>query len=284
MLQISELYIYPIKSLAGIPVKEARVTETGFEHDRRWMLVDENNGFISQREVPQMALMRTAIESDGLKVTYKGDNLFISFSTPPPIDGDRVAVTIWDDTCTAEYVSDEADKWFSAMLGINCRLVYMPDDTRRIANQRYAPENAVTSFADGYPFLMIGQASLDDLNSRLNIPLPMNRFRPNIVFTGGQPYEEDLMGQFITGNINFYGVKLCARCIMTIIDQSNAKKGKEPLKTLATYRQKNNKILFGQNLVHKGGGIIRVGDIIEVLKLNHEDRFLVASEHVWCKP
>jgi uncharacterized protein YcbX len=279
MLQISELYIYPIKSLAGILVNEARVTLTGFEHDRRWMLVDENNLFISQREAPEMALMKTAIESNGLKITYKGNDLFISFLTPTL--GCRAAVTIWDDTCTAEYVSNEADKWFSTMLGINCRLVYMPDDTRRIADQRYAHENDITSFADAYPFLIIGQASLDDLNSRLPAPLPMNRFRPNIVFTGGSPFEEDTMACFTIGDIEFYGVKLCARCVITTIDQGNATKGKEPLKTLASYRRKENKILFGQNLVHKGDGIITIGDTMEVLKLNYEERFMVPLRQIF---
>ena len=163
MLRVSELYIYPIKSLAGISVKEAMVTKTGFEHDRRWMLVDESNIFITQREVPQMALMKVKIEGDGLSVTYHSERLLIPFRAST---NRREPVTIWDDTCTAEYVSKEADSWFSAMLGITCRLVHLPDDTRRIVDQRYAPENSITSFADAYPFLMIGQASLDDLVRR----------------------------------------------------------------------------------------------------------------------
>jgi uncharacterized protein YcbX len=277
MLQISELYIYPIKSLAGISVTEALVTPTGFEHDRRWMLVDESNMFISQREAPQMARMKVTIEDYGLKITYKGDHLSIPFDTPSSPLGGRGAVTIWDDTCIAEYVSKEADEWFSTMLEINCRLVFLPDDTKRVVDQRYAPQDAITSFADAYPFLIIGQASLDDLNSRLSVPLPMNRFRPNIVFTGGKPFEEDMMACFTIGDIEFYGVKLCARCTITTIDQSTAARGKEPLKTLAAYRQKANKILFGQNLVHKGGGIVKIGDTIEVLKLNHEERFMIPS-------
>lgn len=275
MLQISELFIYPIKSMAGISVNEARVTATGFEHDRRWMLVDENNCFISQREVPQMALIKVEAGDEGLKVSNSGSDFFIPF-----YDGDSrggVTVTIWDDTCNADYVSPEADQWFSNVLGIKCRLVYMPDDSNRLVDQRYAPGNLVTSFSDGYPFLIIGQASLDELNSRLAVPVPMDRFRPNIVFTGGNPFEEDTMASFTVGDINFYGVKLCARCIMTTINQNDASKGKEPLKTLASYRQKNNKILFGQNLVHEGNGIIAVRDVMTVLKLNHEDRFIITT-------
>ncbi|HEY2582598.1 MAG TPA: MOSC N-terminal beta barrel domain-containing protein [Mucilaginibacter sp.] len=272
MLQVTELFIYPIKSLAGISVKEARVTNMGFEYDRRWMLVDEYNLFITQRTVPQMALMKVAIEKDGLTVTYHAEELFIPFNAST---NSRELFTIWDDTCTGEYVSKEADAWFSAMLDMNCRLVHMPDDTRRLVEQNYAPENSIMSFADAYPFLMIGQASLDELNSRLTEALPMNRFRPNIVFSGGQPFEEDLIGEFIINGINFQGAKLCARCPIPTINQDTATRGKEPLKTLASYRQKNNKIYFGQNLIHEGNGIISVGDQLLVKSFNHEDRFMI---------
>jgi uncharacterized protein YcbX len=276
MLQISELYIYPIKSLAGISVKKAQITATGFEHDRRWLLIDANNCFITQREFNQMALLQVAVETAGLQVTHKVNHksIFIPFNNPQN-QYEQVIVTIWDDSCNAKLVNNEADSWFTEILGINCRLVYMPDDTRRLVDQRYAPENAITSFADAYPFMMIGQASLDDLNKRLVEPLPMNRFRPNIVFTGGDPYEEDLYGHITMGEINFYGVKLCARCVLTTVNQANAKKGKEPLKTLASYRFKNNKILFGQNLVHEGLGEITVGDELIVLLENIEERFIV---------
>jgi uncharacterized protein len=275
MLQISELYIYPIKSLPGIALKEAKVTATGFEYDRRWMLVDENNLFISQREAPQMTQLHVSLEKDGLLVKHKSsdNSINIPFNVPP--SAGRGIVTIWDDTCEGEYLSDEADKWFTAMMGIKCRLVYMPDDCKRIVDQRYAPADAVTSFSDAYPFLIIGQASLDDLNSRLHVALPIDRFRPNIVFTGGDPFEEDLMGNFTINSINFYGVKLCARCPIPTIDQNNGIKGKEPLKTLASYRSKNNKIYFGQNLIHKGAGIITIGDKLQTIGLNHDERFMI---------
>ncbi|GAC1550680.1 MAG: MOSC domain-containing protein [Mucilaginibacter sp.] len=273
MLQISGLYIYPVKSLAGIAVKEAAVTATGFKHDRRWMLVDVNNRFISQREVPQLALLQVAIERDGLLVTHKikGNHIAIPFES----SGIETTVTIWDDTCTGEYVSKEIDEWFMEVLGLNCRLVYMPDTSKRLVDQRYAPGNAITSFSDAYPFLIIGQASLDDLNSRLDKVLPVNRFRPNIVFTGGEPYGEDLFAHITIGNINFYGVKLCDRCVMTTIDQNSLAKAKEPLKTLAEYRRKGNKILFGQNLVHDGDGVIAIGDQLQIISINHEERFII---------
>jgi hypothetical protein len=280
MLKISQLYIYPIKSLGGIALNRATVTDRGFKYDRRWMLVDQNNLFISQREIPQMALMRLKIADDGILVDYPVKNACLTIPFQPQTH-ELADVTIWDDTCTGQFVSDEADKWFSSMLDLKCRLVYMPDETERIADQHYAHHNTIVSFADGYPFLLIGQASLDDLNNRLTEPLPMDRFRPNIVFAGGEPFQEDAMHTFTIGNIVFRGVKLCARCIITTIDQANGAKSKEPLKTLAQYRFKDNKILFGQNLVHESLGEISVGDRLEVLKLNHEDRFNINSKAIY---
>jgi uncharacterized protein YcbX len=280
MLKISQLYIYPIKSLGGIALNKAIVTDRGFEYDRRWMLVDHNNLFISQRENPQMALMKLQITDAGIKIDYpvKNSSFIIPFQ---PQTNEFADVTIWDDTCAGQFVSDEADEWFSNVLDIKCRLVYMPDETERIADRRYAHHNAIVSFADGYPFLLIGQASLDDLNNRLTESLPMDRFRPNIVFAGGEPFQEDAMHTFTIGDIVFRGVKLCARCIMTTIDQATGTKNKEPLKTLAQYRFKDNKILFGQNIIHEGLGEISVGDQLEVLKLNYEDRFNINSKEIY---
>jgi uncharacterized protein YcbX len=274
MLRISQLYIYPIKSLGGIALNNVRLTDRGLEHDRRWMLIDENNRFISQRENAQMALFKLSLENEALKVTHTKDNSFIHIPFVP-LKQDTVQVTIWDDTCTGQYVSDEADAWFTQKLGINCRLVYMADDSHRPTDPRYTTEGSITSFADAYPLLLIGQASLDDLNSRLTDALPMNRFRPNIVFTGGEPYSEDTMQHIIINGINIYGVKLCARCIITTIDQATAQKSKEPLKTLSGYRRKGNKILFGQNLANIGEGILNIGDELQVISLQTNDRFMV---------
>ena len=274
MLRVSQLYIYPIKSLGGVALDKAQVTDRGFQYDRRWMLVDHNNLFISQREVHQMALLKPSLTNKGIKVTHavKLSSYTIPFDA---VKNEFAEVTIWDDTCTGQFVSDEADEWFSSMLETPCRLIYMPDNTHRITDQRYTSENSITSFSDAYPFLLIGQSSLDDLNKRLIETLPMSRFRPNIVFTGGGPYQEDAMHTFTIGNITFYGVKLCARCVMTTIDQESGLPGKEPLKTLARYRLKDKKIMFGQNLAHNGLGEIKIGDELQISKLNYEVRFLV---------
>lgn len=154
----------------------------------------------------------------------------------------------------------------------------MPEETHREVDQRYAQPGMITSFSDAYPFLLIGQGSLDDLNNRLAEPLPMNRFRPNIVFTGGQAFDEDLMNHIKIAGIDFYGAKLCARCVLTTINQETAVKAKEPLKTLATYRLKNKKILFGQNLIHEGTGVISVGSTLNVLSTHQEERFIVTQK------
>lgn len=274
MLTISELYSYPIKSLAGIKLSSAIVTDRGLEYDRRWMLIDQNNRFLSQREVAKMALLHVAIGDDVLTVNNTQDGTSIKIPKDPGNEH-VIKVTIWDDACDAIPVSDEADRWFSQALGIACRLVFMPDESQRHTDPRYANEDSITSLSDAYPFLLIGQASLDDLNNRLDEKLLINRFRPNIVFAGGAPYQEDLMNSISINGVNFNGVKLCARCNVTTIDQSNAMIGKEPLKTLAKYRVKNKKIMFGQNLVHSDTGMISVGDELIINSIHSDDRFII---------
>ena len=274
MYRVSQLIIYPIKSLGGIELNTAEVTDRGLKHDRRWMLIDENNRFLSQREHAQMALFKIEVLSHGLKVTYTTDASFIQIPFSP-LKHDMVDVVIWDDTCAGQLVSDTADAWFSIKLGIPARLVYMPDETHRATDPRYTQPGMIASFADAYPALLISQASLDDLNNRLAEPLPMNRFRPNIVFTGGEPYSEDVMNHISINGLDMYGVKLCARCVLTTIDQETIKKGKEPLKTLAGYRRKGAKILFGQNLAYSSTGIINVGDELKVFSTHTEERFFI---------
>lgn len=269
-LQLQEIYIYPIKSLGGISVPEAEVQQTGLKYDRRWMLTDSEGNFLSQRTFPQMALLQVNIESDCLIVTHK-NNLLSSLTIPLNAAGKKkVTVSIWDDVCTALEVSEIANKWFSYAVNMPVKLVYMPADTHRLVDEDYANNKEIVSFADAYPFVIIGQSSLDDLNQRLNEPVTMNRFRPNLVFTGGAPYCEDTIDRFCIGNVTFTAVKPCARCVLITIDQELATKGKEPLKTLSAYRTQKNKIMFGQNLLHVGAGIIRAGDKIKVQQLKSD--------------
>ncbi len=266
MLSVSELFIYPVKSLGGIKVNSVQLTDRGFQYDRRWMLVDEQHRFLSQREQPAMALLQTSLCDDGVVVAKKQEpqnKITIPFAATAT---EKMQVQVWDDLCDAYAVSNEHDAWFSAALQIKCRLVHMPDETLRKVDNRYAFDNEITSFSDGYPVLIIGQSSLDDLNSRLEEKISVNRFRPNIVFTGGGAYGEDEMEEFEINGMLFYGVKLCARCVVTTIEQSNAVKGKEPLKTLSAYRQRDNKIYFGQNVLYRGNGTISIGDSITIIK------------------
>jgi uncharacterized protein len=267
MLQVSQLYIYPIKSVGGYPKQTVELVNTGFKYDRRWMLVDEQNIFLTQRILPQMALLQTAETENGIRVSLKKDptqSITIPFNNETVV---QIRATIWGDVCDVLEATGEINDWFSKMLQLNCRLVHMPDDTKRYVDKRFALHDEITSFSDGYPILMIEERTLHNLNEKLTEALPFNRFRPNLVITGGHPHIEDEMASFEINGINFLGVKPCSRCIITTINQHTAQKGIEPLKTLAGYRMKNNNIYFGQNVLHQQNGPISVGDTITIIKM-----------------
>lgn len=263
-MQITQLYVYPIKSLGGIALQEARLTPRGIAFDRRWMLVDPDGQFFTQRKWPQMALLQTELTEEALLVSKRGQ---AGPALTIPLNQDYfpgfMQVRVWDDQCLAARVSDLVDEWFSEALGFACHLVYMPDTTMRATNPRYTDPGDIVGFADGYPYLVLGQASFDGLNARLAEPVPINRFRPNIVFSGGEPFEEDHWKRFRVGGAVFSGVKPCARCVMTTIDQQTASQGKEPLQTLSTYRRQGNDVYFGLNACLRDAGteaLIRVGE------------------------
>ncbi len=265
-LTLSELYVYPIKSLGGVRLDSATVEARGLQHDRRWMLVDAHNQFLTQRKYARMALLKTEIGPEGLRITAPGlETLVVPYGAHT---GEKLSVTVWDDTCPALAVGTEADRWFTEAIGFGCRLVYMPPESIRPVDDRYALSGDAVSFADAYPFLVIGEASLADLNARLAEPVPMDRFRPNFVVRGAAPFAEDTWTHFRIGESYFYGVKPCARCVMTTIDQRTAQKGREPLYTLSTYRAANQKIYFGQNTLYANqGSRVAVGDPVEILGL-----------------
>lgn len=263
MKELSEIFIYPIKSLGGISVKEAEVTDRGLKYDRRWMLVDSSGKFLTQRTFPQMALIKVDLSKDTL--FFRNMKTTDQFSVGIiETTGKKINSAVWSDQVELLHVNSIADEWFSQALNIKCKLVFMPEETKRAVDKEYAANNEITSLSDGYPFLIIGQASLDDLNSKLKEKIPMNRFRPNLVFTGGKPFEEDEMKNFVIGSISFFGVKPCGRCVVTTIDQNTAQKSEEPLRTLSAYRAFGNKVNFGMNLLHEGRGTIKVGDELKV--------------------
>jgi uncharacterized protein len=269
MKYLQEIWIYPVKGLGGISVTEAIVEPRGLQYDRRWMLTDTDGVFVSQRELAEMALLRTAIEPPFLVVWDKRDpqqRLRIPLD-PDPEQCTPIAAKVWDDIVPALRLGEAYNQWFSAVLGHTLQLIYMPDTSHRALEAGYAPEGHITSFSDGYPFLVIGQRSLDGLNARLANPVSMNRFRPNMVIAGTEPHEEDRWQHFHIGEVPFQGVKPCARCIVTTTDQDTAKRTGEPLRTLSTYRMQGKKILFGQNTIWTGTGQnrIKVGDPVHVI-------------------
>lgn len=263
-MYISALYAYPIKSCRGSELESAPVGRRGFIQDRQWLLVTPDGDFLTQRDHPRMALIDPRWSAEKLEISAPGMPAYSLGLNPY---GLRWQVTIWRDTCEAVDQGDAAAEWFSAYLGTPCRLVYMADDFTRQVDQRYAPRTTdQTGLADGFPFLILSQASLDDLNSRLSTPLPMNRFRPNLVVAGCVPYAEDTWKVIRVGGIVLDVVKPCARCVITTTDQDTTQRGKEPLRTLASYRTVNGKVMFGQNAIHRAQGQIRRGDLVEVLE------------------
>jgi uncharacterized protein YcbX len=269
VVRVSALYTYPIKSCAGLSHEQIMLGSRGLLHDREWMVVDAGGTFITQREIPRMALITPAPDSIGMTVNAPGmPTLRVVFFSS---ERERHQITVWRYQGEAEDAGDEAAAWFSAFLGVPAHLVRMPEDVKRLTSTDYTDEAGEVSFADGYPLLFISKASLADLNDRLvergKAPVPMNRFRPNVVISGCGPYGEDNWKQVTIAGIRFDVVKPCARCVITTVDQSVGASPdvREPLATLATYRRgANGGAMFGQNVIHRGTGTISVGDKIEI--------------------
>ncbi len=263
VIALSGLTVYPIKSAAGISLSTARVDARGLAGDRRWMVVDENRSFLTQRTHPLLALVSVAADGDRLVLVAPGLPP-LTVATPPGGEA-AVRVEVWDDECDAIPAGRDASSWLSRLLGQSCELVYMPEPSHRPVALRSSAPPAEVGFADAYPFLLISEGSLEDLNRRLAEPLPMNRFRPNLVVRGCAPFGEDGWRRIRIGGIQFHVVSPCSRCATTTVDQNTGQRGREPLATLATYRRVGNQVMFGQNLVHEGTGELAVGDEVTVL-------------------
>ncbi len=267
---VSQVNIYPIKSCAGTSLARSQIDARGFVNDRRWLVVDEDWSFLTQRELARMALIKPDVDDHCLRLSAPD---MPAFELPVDQPGERVAVTIWKDSGVgAVDQGDAVAQWFSDYLKQNVRLVRFADDYLRQVSQKYAPRASdQVGFADGYPFLIASEESLADLNTRLETPLPMNRFRPNIVVRGAdEPYAEDTWKAIRIGDVIFDVVKPCARCAITTTDQQTAKRGKEPLRTLATYRPGNGGgPLFGQNAIQRSTGSVATGTPVEVVEYQY---------------
>jgi uncharacterized protein YcbX len=267
-ITLTGLFIYPVKSLGGISMPAAELTPQGLRHDRRWLIVDERNRFLTQREHAEMALLAVESAHNGFLLRHRQRPdllpLYIPFEATPD---KTLFVTIWDDMVFAWRGAPEADEWLSDALGRTCKLVYMSDMVRRDVEPdkpELNPAGTLVSFADGYPYLLASEESLAKLNDQLTKPVPMNRFRPNLVVRGAAADAEMQWAGFqIAGNA-FRSVRGCGRCVVTTIDQETAQKNlsTEPLRTLATYRKQGNKIMFGQNVTGPASGQLRVGDAV----------------------
>ncbi len=248
-------------------MKSSVVEERGLQFDRRWLLVDEKNNFLTQREFPQMARFDIAVKNEELNITFEDSSLMIPFQE---INNETANVKIWSSRVKAKCYADEINEWFSEKLQSKVRLVKMTADSKRIVSPFYAVRKFKdeVSFADAYPYLLIGENSLADLNDKLEKPLPMNRFRPNFVVSGSEAFAEDTWKKIKIGETVFHVVKNCARCVVTTIDQEKgAKDGAEPLATLAKYRKKNGNVLFGRYMIaEKPGESVKIGDQIEILE------------------
>lgn len=269
-MHISEITVYPIKSLGGISVESSVVKEKGLQFDRRWLLVNEKNEFLTQRNFPSMATLSIQIENNNLRISDNENQMIIPLESTI---GEAATVKIWSDRVSAAVYEKTVNDWFSSVLGINCRLVSMAETAGRKVNYFYALHKEDTvSFADACPFLLIGENSLSDLNEKLDKPIPMNRFRPNFTVSGAAAFAEDNWRRVKIGETIFQIVKPCARCTVTTINQQTGiSDGHEPLKTLAGYRipkrSIKKKIIFGQYLIAENPGKeIKIGDAVEILE------------------
>ena len=265
-MQISDIYIYPIKSLGGLRQKKAKLALKGLENDRRFMLTNPFGFGLTQRNFRQMALLKTAIRRDKILVWHQDqpENI-LEIPTQPTHFLRKQKVKIWSLECVGQVMPQSINKWFQNHLETDCQLVYMPDDAFRRMKEKYSQGREIISFADSAPILVIGQQALEDLNKRLEVPVLMNRFRPNLVFSDGQPFEEDHWSGFTVNKEVFKITHRCARCNVPNINQETGKIVKEPNRTLATFRRFNQEIYFGVNTVwqrhlSKGNGVIQIGD------------------------
>ncbi|MEN9756617.1 MAG: hypothetical protein RL755_804 [Pseudomonadota bacterium] len=259
---LSDIFIYPVKSLGGFRVEKWEVVNTGLKYDRQWMLIDKQGHFLSQRKLPEMALIHTQITHEHLIISAPlQEDLMLSLT---PELGEVMQSTIWGDTCSAHIISTIADAWFSRFLKTPCHLVYLPTQTKRGVDLTYAQDHDRVSFSDGFPFLIASENSLNSLNQGLQTPIEMVRFRPNLVIRGCEAYAEDTWREITIGHIDFRLPKPCSRCAIPGINPQTAQHEKAPLTALSQRRKWQNKTYFGQNALHNQCGELKVGDELTI--------------------
>ena len=261
---LSALYCYPLKSAAAQACDAADVTPRGLRGDRRWMIVDPDGRFLTGREHGALVLLQARADGDALQLDAPGEPTLRALAQHA---APRRGVVVWKSTVDALPANAEADAWISRVLGRPAHLVYMDDAARRPVSVAHGLPGDEVSFADGYPVLLISQAALDALNARLASPVTMQRFRPNLVVTGTEPHAEDTWRRIRVGTVEFDVVKPCVRCVFTTVEPDSGIRDPagEPLRTLVGYRRTPAGVTFGQNLIPRSTGAVRVGDPVTVL-------------------
>ena len=264
---LASIHIYPLKACRAVDLDESVVEPWGLAGDRRWLLVDSDCRFVSQREHPALARLSVRY-GRGAEITASREGYPTMEVAVPGESPELLKVTVWGSPVLAAAAGPEADAWFSDYLGEKVRLVYLDDPTRRAVDPDYGADGDVVSFADGYPLLLTSAGSLDQLGEWLiaagDQPVPMNRFRPNVVVSGYEPWAEDRWRRIRIGSVSFRVVKPCDRCVVTTTDQATGERGRQPLRMLARHRRFGMNLIFGQNLIPDSPGLIRVGDPMEV--------------------
>jgi uncharacterized protein len=266
---LASVHIYPLKGCRAIDLGEAVVEPWGLAGDRRWMLVDSDHRFVTQREHPALARVDISY-GPGADITVSSDGYPTMRVAVPGEPTELLKVTVWRSRVLAAAAGPTADAWFCDYLGEQVRLVYLDDPTRRAVNPEFGADGDVVSFADGYPLLLTNTASLNQLGDWLiaagDQPVPMNRFRPNVVVTGDEPWAEDRWRRIRIGAVSFRVAKPCARCVVTTTDQQTGKRSTQPLRILAARRRVGKNLLFGQNIIPDSPGLIRVGDPVKIME------------------
>jgi len=272
-IQLASIHIYPMKAGRAVDLQQSLVEPWGLAGDRRWLLVDEDSRFVSQREEPSLARVTVAAQPAARMISVSSPGAPSGQIAVPAADAELLKVTVWGSVLMAAEAGAVADAWFSAYLGRPVRLVYLDDPTRRAVDPEFGQDGDVVSFADGYPVLLTSTGSLAELGQWLaddgGQPVPMTRFRPNVVVTGARPWDEDHWHRVRIGAVTFRVAKPCGRCVVTTTDQVTGQRGSQPLKMLARHRRFGKQLVFGQNMIPDqlpaGGGVIRVGDRVEIL-------------------
>jgi len=261
-LKVSALYYYPVKSLAGIALQSADVDALGIQYDRRWMVVDDTGRFVTQRQHPQMALIQALLDDGQLKLSHA---LYGSVMVPDAQEDQNMPVSIWNSDVMAWPCHHTVDAWLSEVLGFSCRLVFFSEASERQVDINYAKQGDQVAFADGYPLLVVNEATLEALNAELPMPVPMQRFRPNIVLKGAESLKEHEWQTLLIGDCIIDLVKPCSRCVMTTVDhQRGIRTSNEPFATLKTFNNIDGKAIFGINGMCRKNGVIHVGDSVEI--------------------